>query len=134
MQVEGYLRGDEKLYLENLHPEHSKYNSQLPGLRVRCFVTKQIRPDSEETSFNEVSMKLDTLWVDMEAEKLVLVWRGWTDVLSEEYEEIQHIFIMSEELKDKPQNKEQCHALFIKALEEYEAEWAEAPEEEAPEP
>jgi uncharacterized protein YjbI with pentapeptide repeats len=134
MQVEGYLRGDEKLYFENLHPEHSKYHSQLPGLRVRCFTTKKIRPNSEETSFDEVSLNLDTLWVDMEAEKLVLVWRGWTEVLSEEYEEIQHIFLMSEELKENPQNKEQCHVLFIKALEEYEAEWTETPEEEAPKP
>jgi uncharacterized protein YjbI with pentapeptide repeats len=135
MQVEGYLRGDEKLFFQNLHPKHAQYRSQLPGLRVRCFVSKLIRPDSEETSFDEVSMKLDTLWVDMEEEKLVLVWRGWTEVLSEEYEEIEHIFIMSESVKEKPQTKEQCHTLFLTALEEYEAEWAMPPEKaEAPEP
>ncbi len=135
MQVEGYLHGDEKLFFENLHAQHAQYQSQLPGLRVRCFVTKQIHPDSEETSFNEVAMNLDTLWVDMEAEKLVLVWRGWTEILSEEYEEIQHVFIMSEPLEEKSQTKDQCHGLFLTALEDYEAEWAEAPEEEkAPEP
>ena len=135
MQEEGYLRGDEKLYFENLHPIHAQYHSQLPGLRLRGFISKKIDLQKDDTTFLEVPLKLDTLWLDMEGEKLVLVWRGWTEVLSEEYEEIQHIFIMSEPVKEKPQTKEQCHALFLTALEEYEAEWAMPPEEaEAPEP
>ena len=33
MQVEGFLRGDEPLLFENLHPEHAKYESRLPGVR-----------------------------------------------------------------------------------------------------
>jgi uncharacterized protein YjbI with pentapeptide repeats len=135
MQVEGYLRGDEKLYFENLHPEHAQYRSQLPGLRIRCFINKKIQPQSEETTFNEVSLNLDTLWVDMETEKLVLVWRAWTEVQSEEYEEIEHVFIMSELLKENPQTKDQCHGLFLTALDEYEAEWAgDTEESEEPEP
>ena len=122
MQVHGYLHGDEKLYFENLHKKHSQYSSQLPGVRIRCFVTKQLQPGSKETSFNEVAMNLDTLWVDMEAEKVILVWRGWTEVLSEEYEEVQHIFIMSEQLENKLETKEQYHALFLSALKEYATE------------
>jgi hypothetical protein len=33
-----FLRGDEALYFENLHPEIQNYRSKLPGLKTRCFV------------------------------------------------------------------------------------------------
>jgi uncharacterized protein YjbI with pentapeptide repeats len=129
MQFETYLRGDEPLYFENLHPEYPQYKSQLPGLRVRSFVNTSAETDAEQGRFDEVSMVLDTLWVDMEAEKLVLVWRGWTEVLSEDYEEIRHLFIMSEPLDAAAQPADQCRRLFLAALAEYEAEWGMAPEE-----
>jgi uncharacterized protein YjbI with pentapeptide repeats len=129
MQLETYLRGDEELYFENLHPEYPQYKSRLPGLRVRCFVNTLAETEKDQTRFDEVSMALDTLWVDMEAEKLVLVWRGWTEVLSEDYEEIRHLFIMSEPVDKAPQALDQCHGLFLAALAECEAEWEMAPEE-----
>jgi uncharacterized protein YjbI with pentapeptide repeats len=129
MQFETYLRGDEELYFENLHPEYPQYKSRLPGLRVRCFTNTLAETETDQTRFDEISMVLDTLWVDMEAEKLVLVWRGWTEVLSADYEEIQHLFIMSEPVDKAPQAPGQCHGLFLAALAEYEAEWGMAPEE-----
>ncbi|NIQ39934.1 MAG: DUF2169 domain-containing protein [Proteobacteria bacterium] len=129
MQLETYLRGDEALYFENLHPEAPQYESRLPGLRVRCFVNTSVETETGQDRFDEVSMVLDTLWVDMEAEKLVLVWRGWTEVLSEDYEEIRHLFIMSEPVDKAPQALDQCHGVFLAALAEYEAEWGMAPEE-----
>ncbi|UCF82173.1 MAG: DUF2169 domain-containing protein, partial [Desulfobacteraceae bacterium] len=103
MQVEGYLQGDEALFFENLHPENPKYRTNLPALRARCFVSIPAESESEEDRFNEIQLNLDTLWVDMDNEKLVLVWRGWMEVLSEDYEEIQHIFIMSEPVDKPPQ-------------------------------
>ena len=129
MQLEGYLRGDEELYFENLHPEYPQYKSRLPGLRVRCFVNTSVETETDQTRFDEISMVLDTLWVDMEAEKLVLVWRGWTEVLSEEYKEIRHLFIMSEPLEAAAQPADQCRGLFLAALADYEAEWEMTPEE-----
>jgi uncharacterized protein YjbI with pentapeptide repeats len=134
MQVDGYLRGDEALHFENLRPDHPQYASRLPGLRVRFFINKLPGQEGEETRFEEVPMNLDTLWVDMETEKLVLVWRGWTEVLSEDYEEVKHFFIMSEAVDQEPQSVDQCHQLFLGALAEEEREWEMAPEEpEAPE-
>ena len=102
MQVEGYLRGDEELYFQNLHPVHSEYTSRLPGIRVRCFVNRRTSPDAEQTEFVEVSMNLDTLWADMETEQVVLVWRGWTQVASEDHEDVQDIFITTERLTEQP--------------------------------
>jgi len=33
-------------------------------------------------------MQLDTLWIDMDQEQLILVWRGHTPVQTEKLEEI----------------------------------------------
>ncbi|MCK5453117.1 MAG: DUF2169 domain-containing protein [Calditrichia bacterium] len=129
MQMDGYLRGDEELLFENLHKKHPEYTSHLPGLRVRSFVNKMIDPNSDKTNFMEVPLNLDTLWVDMESEKLVLVWRGWTEILSEDYDEIQHIFLMSEALEEKPQTVVQCNKLFQIALVEQQEELELIPEE-----
>ncbi len=132
MQVEGYLKGDEVLSFENLHPENPQYKCKLPGLRTRCFVSINGESESEENSFIEVPLNLDTLWVDMDIEKLVLVWRGWTEVLSEDYEEIEHIFIMSEPVDATPHTVENCHQAFLTALADYEKEWDASDEESEP--
>lgn len=122
MWIEGYLRGDEELFFENLHPVHSEYRSHLPGLRIRCFLNEIDGTNRSETHFREVPLKLDTLWVDMEDEKLVLVWRGVTNVISEEYEEIQHVFIVSEKLEETLQSIDYYHEQFITQIAELEEE------------
>jgi hypothetical protein len=132
MQVEGYLRGDEDLLFENLHPENPQYRSKLPGLRARCFASIPADSGSEGGRFHEVPLNLDTLWIDMDDEKLVLVWRGWMEVVSEDYEEVEHIFIMSESLEKPPQTVEDCRKAFLTALAAYEKEWEVAPEEPEP--
>jgi len=100
-QLDGYLHGDEKLYFENLHPQHAQYHAHLPGLRVRCFLNEA---EHHLKHYREIPMNLDTLWVDMENEKLVLVWRGVAQVNSEDYEEIQQAQLVMENLADAPQS------------------------------
>lgn len=131
MRAEGYLRGDEEIFLENIHPEHAKFHGGLPGLRVRCFLDESRQetaagepppspaegPDGAQR-FREVPMHLDTLWVDGEAGKLVLVWRGAVAVLSDEYEEVGHLFILSEPVEGASQSVEECQAVFLASLPE----------------
>ena len=119
MQVKGYINGNEELFFENLHPTHSQYRSQLPGIRIRLFVNEsKQQANQHDEQFKEVTMNLDTLWVDMEAEKLVLLWRGITNVLSEDYEEIQHVFIASEKVEEPAESIAYYHDLFLKKLAE----------------
>jgi uncharacterized protein YjbI with pentapeptide repeats len=127
LQVSGYLNGDEDLYFENLHPEFSQYRSQLPGLKIRSFLHGQAGIDSDSTHFREVPMNLDTLSVDMEKEQLVLVWRGVGEVISDELEGIENIFVFSEPLNTPPVTRDAAYKLFQKQL---------APEQEmkTPEP
>jgi uncharacterized protein YjbI with pentapeptide repeats len=130
MQLEGYLRGDETLYFENLHPTHPQYEAQLPGLRLRCFVNKSADP-ADATAFVEAPMSLDTLWVDMESERLVLVWRGWVETVSEDHEEIRQVFIEEEELATLPDLISDCHQQFLAALAEDKRKWEARAEEPA---
>jgi len=133
MRLEGYLRGDEEMFLENIHPEHAEFHGHLPGLRVRCFLNESAgdststdgeqpqaaaQDEDDAERFREVPMHLDTLWVDAEAGKLVLVWRGAVEVLSDEYEEVQHLFIRSEPLAEVSKSVDECQAIFLASLPE----------------
>ncbi|MFC1852065.1 DUF2169 domain-containing protein [candidate division CSSED10-310 bacterium] len=112
MQVRGYLRGDEDLYFENLHPVHAQFKSRLPGIRTRCFCHRTQSTPDQSPQFQEVQLNLDTLWVDLDTEKLVLVWRGWISVQSEEFEDISAAFIVSEKLSEQPHPVDFYQRLF----------------------
>jgi len=134
MQVKGYLVGDEKLNFANLHPQHGQYEASLPGLRIRCFVNRRIDPEPAALQFKEVNMRLDTLWVDMDGETLVLVWRGWCEVLSEEFEDIEHLFIVSELLKDPLKPVEHYRELLADRFSEMGKDEVDEPSEEPDKP
>lgn len=105
--MEGYLRGDEPLRFENMHPKHAVYESRLPGLRARCFVSQTsdwkvgLKPEGAECRFHEVPMALDTVWVDMEKEKLVLIWRGSIPVRSIKFRDIESLMILTEPMEER---------------------------------
>lgn len=128
----GFLRGDEKLCFENLHTQHTTYRCELPGYRIRCFAARERAVQQNADPFSEVSLNLDTLWVDMDAEKLVLVWRGWTQVLSEDVEEVRHLLIAAEPLEQAPESLAFYENLLQQRLREEEALWEE--EEPPPQP
>ncbi|HEY3225739.1 MAG TPA: DUF2169 domain-containing protein [Planctomycetota bacterium] len=126
-QIEGALKGDEELTFDNLHPAHAKFTSRLPGLRARCFVGEKV---DGKASFREVPLKLDTLWIDLEAGKLVLVWRGMIDVRSLKLKELEGVLIRAESLKDPPLPLDQVRAAFEAQM----AALAAPPEMEEPAP
>jgi uncharacterized protein YjbI with pentapeptide repeats len=125
LQVDGYLRGDEELFFENLHPEVPKYHSRLPGIRPRCFLNYDSPAD-----FKELDLNLDTLWIDAEKEQLILVWRGVTQVASEEYEEISHLYLVSEQLDESAWVKENYRTIFTSLITEEEEILEPEPEDE----
>jgi len=135
LQVDGYLAGNERLYFENLHPEHPKYEALLPGFRVRCFLDRFAAPGKGPRQFEEVHMRLDTVWVDMTAEKLVLLWRGNAPVSSEDFEEVNAAFVMAESIAQPPASVEQCRQEYLaKQAESAEAEAFKPEEPPPPEP
>lgn len=94
-QLDGFLRGDERLTLHNLHPEHAVLETRLPGLRPRVFVTDQ------RGAAREVPLHLDTLFIDGDEGCAYLTWRGLTDSADPELLDLTFALIASEKL-DEP--------------------------------
>ncbi|MBI2900523.1 MAG: DUF2169 domain-containing protein [Planctomycetes bacterium] len=109
-QFYAYLRGDEKILLENLHPSIRAYESRLPGLRARWFVT-------DAAGFREVPLHLDTLWIDADAERLVLVWRGVTPIANAKMKGVIDHFVLADPLA-APRSPDACAARRAEILEE----------------
>ncbi|AUX49057.1 hypothetical protein SOCE26_106020 [Sorangium cellulosum] len=64
------LREDERLVLENLHPEHPRLVTQLPGLRSAATV------EGRRGGARTVPMRCDTLWIDTARGRYTLTWRA----------------------------------------------------------
>ena len=126
-QMPGYLRGDEEVRVQNMHPEHSDFRCRLPGVRVRALLDRKV---GARYQFEEITMNLDTLWVDMEALQMVLVWRGRIPATSLEGQG--PVLIVEEPLASPPRPAESYRPELARhAAEEQEAENAvEAAEKE----
>lgn len=104
-QVDGYLRGDEDLYFENLHPSRAKYASRLPGIGIRCFLLQvSTGTDGRQLDLLEAPAYLDTCSVDMDAEIVTLIWRARAPLDPAEKEQFTHALIAQEPL-DVPRDE-----------------------------
>ncbi len=95
-QLPGYLRGDEDILLQNLHPSAQVLSARLPGLRIRAFV------NDVHGRFREVRMNLDTLFLDPDASTLFLTWRGLDRVIEDDLADVKTTLIASENLGEAP--------------------------------
>jgi hypothetical protein len=117
-QMPSYLRGDEEVRVQNMHREHPDFRCRLPGIRIRALSDRKISGGHE---LEDITMNLDTLWVDMEALKLVLVWRG--RVTAAKASEGGTVLIVEESLDAAPRPAESYRSELLKqAAEEQEAE------------
>ena len=114
---DGYLRGDEPLEFENMHPEHPIYRSQLPGVKPRLFLEQLVQKMSDEIVFREVPLDLDTLWVDMDKEQLVLVWRGRAPVLSTKLKDVKNLLVLLEPLDAPARSLAEYEAILRQQIE-----------------
>jgi len=128
-QIKGYLRGHENLVFENLHAKHARYETRLPGIRPRCFIRRQDLKTGKRF-FDEVKLRLDTLWVDLEKEQMILCWRGWAEVIDEDFDEVKQIFLKKESVFESRDSIETCYEKF-KQVQEGEAAEFESPKKPA---
>jgi uncharacterized protein YjbI with pentapeptide repeats len=115
LQVEGWLRGDETLRCENLHPTHRRFEAKLPGARARAFLVDE---EGGQERFREVPLKLDTVSADLEADTLVLVFRGSLPVRSRDLREVSWLYVADERLGEARLTADQHRQLFLLARSE----------------
>ncbi len=116
-RASGYLKGNEPLFLQNLHPTVGQYHATLPGLRLRVF-TEIAASGGSAPDFRETEVHLDTLWVDTDTAQLILVWRGVIAVASSDYEELRHVFITSEPMDRPTASLDEMQRLFHQVIED----------------
>lgn len=109
-QIEGFLRGDEEIALQNLHPSAPSFSARLPGLRVRVFVK------DDAGRFREIEMSLDTVFIAPDEERIYLTWRGLDRVREDDLVDVRWVLIASEDLAEAPHPVERYRA----ALEAFE--------------
>lgn len=108
-QFDHQLVGDEVLEFENLHPEHPSFRTQLPGVRVRCFISRcEAKVLLPAEQFTEVPLYFDTLQVDLIDGLATLLWRGNAPVDSLKMSEIKTLFMMVESIDAPPQSHAAC--------------------------
>ncbi|APR84296.1 Pentapeptide repeat family protein [Minicystis rosea] len=95
-QIKGFLRGDEDVVFQNLHPTVPLISTKLPGLRIRAFVKDR------EKRFREAHMSLDTVHADLDEGLLYLTWRGLCEVREDDLADVAFVFIASEPLAERP--------------------------------
>jgi len=108
-QIQGYLRGSEEVRVQNMHPLHSDFRFRLPGIRIRALLDKNV---SARSVFEEIPMNLDTLWVDMEVLRLVLVWRGRFSTTASD--EPSRVLLVEEPLDSTPRSPESYRPELLK--------------------
>ena len=121
-QVDGYLRGDEEIELRFLHEKYPALHCRLPAIRARAFLHERAPAKNDDASegelrFREIPLNLDTLWIDTDAEQVVLVWRGLADVRTFKIDEVEHMLVASESL-DQPKQKQEYLATLQRWLED----------------
>ncbi|UQA55738.1 DUF2169 family type VI secretion system accessory protein [Polyangium aurulentum] len=67
---DGFLRGDEAVELENLHPEHARLAFTLPALVVAAAIV-----DRDGYRYGSIA-RLDTLLIDAERMRAEITWRA----------------------------------------------------------
>ncbi|MDQ5986639.1 MAG: hypothetical protein CSYNP_02369 [Syntrophus sp. SKADARSKE-3] len=100
--IEEFFKGGEAIEIVNMHPDMQLIESHIPPLRIRCFVTKKEAPKSDIEIFQDVTTRLDTLWLFPTILRGVAMYRGTTEIFDEEYEDVSRIFIATERLPDPP--------------------------------
>ncbi len=68
-QLLSALRDNERIVLENLHPEHTRLVTNLPGMRPAIFV------DRGQGAAKRIQPRADSLWIDTDRGIATLTWR-----------------------------------------------------------
>jgi uncharacterized protein YjbI with pentapeptide repeats len=96
---QGYWRGDETWFAENMHPRRAEMRGTLPGLRPRLLMRADKNPDQRA----ELPLDLDTVWLFPNDERVLVLYRAETAVRREDAEDVLGVAVYTEKMADTPQ-------------------------------
>jgi uncharacterized protein YjbI with pentapeptide repeats len=83
--IDGFFRGDETFEFEGMHPTKPVVSGALPPFRGRSFVT---RKTGDGEVFTEVPLQLETLRFFPHRERVVMLFRGVTEVSEDDASDV----------------------------------------------
>ena len=102
---ERFFQGGEDIFVENMHPDMPVIRSRIPEFRVRCFVTRcRSTKKEQKLSFEQVEMRLETLWLFPTVLRGICIYRGVSEVRDEEAGDVEDVLIAHEPLTDPPKS------------------------------
>ncbi len=102
---ERFFQGGEDIFVENMHPDMPVIRSRIPEFRVRCFVTRcRSTKKEQKLSFEQVEMRLETLWLFPTVLRGICIYRGVSEVRDEEAGDVEDVLIAHEPLADPPKS------------------------------
>lgn len=107
----GTVAGGETISLKNLLAGHPVFEGLLPGIRPRWFVEVAT---GDDVTLREIVLQIDTLWVDSDEGKLVLVWRGVGPLATKRQREVRAHLMVQESLAESPRPFEYYQELLAR--------------------
>lgn len=119
-RLEDFFTGKESFLLQGMHPEHRRIKNTLPMIRPRQFVSRKKDPkkgfESENLLFEEVRLKLDTIWFFPEGLLGVLIFHGSAEIQDEDYLDIHRLYLTKEPVNEPPGTLEQYRDKMYTAM------------------
>jgi uncharacterized protein YjbI with pentapeptide repeats len=104
-----YLEGDEPFEIWGAHPKLPRITGKLGQARPRCFAQ---RTTAGGGAFFEVVLRLDTVHFEIDEMKIAVIWRGLLEVNDDDASEIAELYLLLEDLGDKPLEVGQARARY----------------------
>lgn len=111
-QLDGYLRGDERLRFVHLHPDAPDFSVTLPGLRPRAFAKLH------DGRTAEAPLVCDTLFADLDEGTVYLTWRGHVPVGEDDLSDVAFLLVAHEERGVAPRPAEE----YLSELDDFAAD------------
>ncbi len=90
-QLDAFWQGGEAITLRNLHPQHPDLHGRVPSLRPRFFILQD--KAGEDSSFIELNVHADTLWLLPEFRTGLLIYRAAITVQSPTAQDISCLMV-----------------------------------------
>lgn len=106
-RFKGWFAGGEPIVVHNMHPGKGVLESAVPLLRPRVFVLRAPDGQGGESNleraelFQELSCRMETLWLFPEREVGVLLFRGCVDTIDEECGDVAAVLLAVEDQREE---------------------------------